>query len=315
MITNFPPSPITGTSNVRILDEFAAQDIIDLYAAQENIDVSDFFPEESVYIVECLDSRYRFYYPCLAGEGGFYMKLQAAQERRGLEYDRDVSDDHRFAFEHIETGEKVLEIGCGSGKFLEEVKKKAGEVTGLDFNIIIAEQAREKGLNIVGESIIFHATRNAEKYDVVCAFQVLEHIYDVREILTAMVKVLKPSGKLIVSVPNNEPYFLRFGKYEVLNMPPHHVGLWNLRALKSAGEILNLKLVNHKMTAFGDFTGTSYLRAKLMAGVKSLPRRHTFLEKLKIFACLPFAVAANLMDAVSSERPGAHLSVVFQKLE
>ncbi len=55
---------------------------------------------------------------------------------------------------------------------------------------------------------------------------------------------LKPNGKLIIGVPNNNPYLFVNDKYHTLNLPPHHAGLWNKKSLKSLEQLFNIKLVS-----------------------------------------------------------------------
>lgn len=71
---------------------------------------------------------------------------------------------------------------------------------------------------------------------MVCTFQVLEHVYGVETFLTACCAALAPGGLLVISVPNNDSN-IRYDKRNVLNMPPHHMGLWRAGSLAS--------LVNH----------------------------------------------------------------------
>lgn len=316
-LEKLPHSPVTGNSNVQVVSEFSAKDIIDLYRLQENVDVGQYFRNaNTVYLMTCMDTSYRFFYPFeVVGDEDFYKRLQKAHEKRGLEYDQDRLDDHSIAFEQIETDDKVLEIGCNTGKFLKKIVGKTQNTLGLEFNSIAAERARHQGLDVIGESIEEHAVHSPEKYDVVCAFQVLEHVTNIKSFLTASIKALKPGGKLIFSVPNNEPYFQRFSKYEVLNLPPHHVGLWNLIAFEKLCTFYDVTLAESKLTSPSPLLTDAYLRAKLIAGVKSLPRRHNLVEMLKIGAVSPVAILRSSLDYFHDNPNHAFLSVVFRKNE
>jgi SAM-dependent methyltransferase len=64
---------------------------------------------------------------------------------------------------------------------------------------------------------------------VVYSFHVLEHLTDnIISFIENCLKCLKPGGKFIISVPNNEGFS---PKYSVLNYPPHHMGLWGNTSL------------------------------------------------------------------------------------
>ena len=308
-LKDLPKSPITGINNVAIVETFSSADIIKLYRQQEEMNVEKYFENyEEIYILECERTGYRFYYPFeLIGDASFYENL------RNSEYDRDEADDHKFAYEQIDKDAKLLEIGCGTGKFLENIANITKNVSGLELNPMIARSASEKGFDVKNQMIEEHAEEYPNSYDVICAFQVLEHIAQVKSFLDAALKLLKRNGKLIFSVPNNEPFFQRFSKYEVLNLPPHHMGLWGLKAFQNLSKVFDMSLEKHAFTAQSGFKADAYLRAKLMADVKSLPRKHSTTEKIKILAVSPFAVTKSALDQIKGKKNNAHISVVFVK--
>lgn len=312
---NLPKSPVTGSSNVRVVDEFSAGKIAELYRIQENIEVGQYFGHgDTVYLLECGDTGYRFFFPFeVAGDVAFYQDLQAAHERKGLEYDQDRVDDHQIAFDQISPNQKVLEIGCNTGKFLKRLSERTQDILGLEFNSAAAQRAREKGIEVLGESIEEHAEANPGKYDIVCAFQVLEHITKIQSFIASSLKALKPGGKLLFSVPNNEPYFQRFGKYEVLNLPPHHVGLWNLHSLQKLCDFYDMEMVEHRATGPSGLLADAYLRAKLLARVESLPRRHTVFETVKIGLAASFTMLRSGWDYLGENPNHAFISVTFRK--
>lgn len=315
MSVNLPASPITGTHNVTVFDTILTSDIIRLYREQEQIGVSRFFlGVDEVSILECGDTGYRFYYPfTVVGDERFYQELASIRNHVGLEYDRDWSEDHEFALENICENERVLEVGCNTGKFLERAREKTKHVIGLEFNSEAAAVARGKGLNISNLDIAILATNEPEGFDVICAFQVLEHIPNAGEFLRACLKALKPGGKLIFSVPNNEPYFQRFSKYEVLNLPPHHMGLWNYDTFRQAARFFDLALEKSNPTGRNSFKGDIYLRARYFASIKSLPKRENSAEKLKMISVLPFAMIKSGADRMFGKKGFGHISVVFRK--
>ena len=205
VLKNLPKSPITGSGNVKVVDNFLVEDIVRLYKEQEDLNVENYFRHgEEVYLLECEDTKYRFYFPFeIIGDAAFYENL------RDSDYDRNDADDHKFAYQQINENAELLEIGCGTGKFLEQISGITKNVTGLELNTLAAKSAVEKGFDVKVQFIEEHAKERLNYYDVVCAFQVLEHIADVKPFLEAALKLLKPNGKLIFSVPNNEPYFQR----------------------------------------------------------------------------------------------------------
>src|SRR3989339_873082 len=102
-------------------------------------------------------------------------------------------------------------------------------------------KSKEKGLNIYKETIQEHAKTHQKRYDIVCSFQVMEHIPEIGEAVRASIDTLKPGGKLIISVPNNNSIINQDPK-GLLNRPPHHIGLWDKKSLSNLEKIFNIKL-------------------------------------------------------------------------
>lgn len=309
---NNPLSPITANNNITLTDTFCSNDIIKLYKDQLDIDVSASFSGiQSVFLYQCNQTGYRFYYPeGLNGDGHFYARLQ---QQMNDAYYLGWKFENQLALNIIKMGDKVLDIGCGNGNFLEKVKEKAKEVTGLELNDEAVKICKQKGLQVVNEVISEHAVNKTDHYDVVCIFQVLEHIYDVRSFLADSLKVLKKGGKLIIGVPNSEPYFQGYDKYSTLNLPPHHMGLWNKRIFENLEQLFNLKMKQAVYDVKGRTLAYAYLKAKYLANIKSLPGSHTFSEKIKMILWGSVTVPMAILKKITSGINGSHLAVVFEK--
>jgi len=227
-------SPITGGKTIpeRAIPR---ADIIALYPSY---DVSRFFNEASeVSVMRCLDTDYRFYYPySTAGDGTYYEFLS-----KGENYYVPWKTEHEFAMRHITDGQRILEIGCANGGFLDEARRKKKIIAeGTELNAKARQEARERGLTVFDDSLSEIIKNRKEYYDVVCSFQVLEHVADVRSFIKDSIALLKPGGYMIIGVPNNES-FIRHTRSPFLNMPPHHMGLWNEASLKKAASFFGLK--------------------------------------------------------------------------
>lgn len=315
-LENYPKSPVTQSGNVKLFEKIPTKLIVDFYQRQEKLDVSKYFENLSeILILECQDTGYKFYYPFeIIGDEEFYRNLQILKESEGLEYDRDPDADHHFAEKYIEKDARILEIGCGTGKFLKLISAKTKNITGLELNTRAAEIAIKSGFDVKKQLVQEFAEIAPGSFDVVCAFQVLEHIAEVKSFLESCLKLLKTNGKLIFSVPNNEPYFQKFSKYEVLNLPPHHLGLWNLKSFEKLENFFPVKLSAHKFSGESRLIVDAYLRAGKFANIKNLPMWQTSAEKLKRLTMLPLAIASSSWDYMNGQKNYAHISVVFQKI-
>lgn len=311
-----PTSPVVAGGKVTLIDSIAVEDIVSLYRQQTGICVKVYFGDEShVRLFSCDQTGYRFYHPFeTQGDTDFYESLYRTNLADGHDYDRVWSDDHEFALGQISPTDDLLEIGCGTGKFLERAMGTAATVSGLEMNTFAAEKASAKGFTVDVGDLVTYAQRNAARFDSVCAFQVLEHESNVEQFLRSAVQLLRPQGRLILSVPNSDPFYQRFNKYEVMNLPPHHVGLWELSVFEKLESFFGIELIGHDYFASSRLLIDAYLRAKLWTGVKSLPRRHSPFDKFKMLAVSPFAVARSGLDYAAGNVSRAFLTVVFRKI-
>jgi SAM-dependent methyltransferase len=173
---------------------------------------------------KCVACDLGFFVPHCAGDDVFYEQLQNFDW-----YYQSEKPEYGYAQGFISGADAVLEVGCGKGAFRSWLPASI-DYTGLEFNDEAIRKARAAGLNVFKQPIEEHAAGAPGKYDVVCSFQVLEHIPEPRGFVRACVRALKPGGKLIVAVPA-EDSFLGVASDAHLNMPPHHVLRWTDRAL------------------------------------------------------------------------------------
>ena len=102
-------------------------------------------------------------------------------------------------------GKRILDVGCGSGKFVVECAKRGAEVLGMDISremIEIAKVFCEKN-GVEAELRIGDATEELPKgFDVCVALGVLEYFGDPKPILRNLFASTEKGGKIIFSVPS-----------------------------------------------------------------------------------------------------------------
>ncbi len=287
-------SPVTLSTNTLLEKKIKVNSIVELYRNQLGIDVANYFKKiREVEVYRCLDTGYRFYYPdCLSGQGEFYEQLQAKFDW----YYCPWKWEHEEAAKHINSGMKILEVGCGNGNFLkrlEQIKNING--VGLELNQSAVENGQKNGIDIRNQSLQVHAEGNAEQYDLVCSFQVLEHIASVKSFWEAQLRCLKGGGKLIVSVPNNNS-FVKVDEEGILNMPPHHMGLWTESSLTKLADLYNLTVDEVSYEPFRVHTSPYFLgvMTRYLKASYKLPACFTryFLKRSFVNVVLPLQFRA-----------------------
>lgn len=228
-------SPLCKNSMAIEIKAFNSEYIISNYKKEFAIDVSEFFNDVREFsLYQCEESGYSFFYPyMISGNARFYEQLENFSW-----YYSPSKWEHKIVLELLEGNEDILEVGCGNGNFLKQaVGKTTGKKIGLEINAnsIMKGDAYE----ILNQSIAEHALRYPENYDIVCTFQVLEHISEVYEFISNQLTCLKKNGRLVVAVPNNNS-FIKEDSLNMLNNPPHHMGLWNETSLMSLASIFDI---------------------------------------------------------------------------
>lgn len=234
-------STITGNKNTHLLKSIDTESVIEMYQKRLSIDVRDLLEKHNkINLYRCDDTGYCFYHPFdIAGDGRFYEQLQKFDW-----YYIPWKWEHEQTLKLLSPNLKVLEVGCANGSFIEKIQKDFKvQTVGLELNEDVVMNGIGRGLDIRNEMIDEHAKKNKEKYDLICSYQVLEHISDVRTFIEAQIEALRPGGKLVICVPNNDSFTKYDWENDILNMPPHHMGLWDRNSLKSLTKLFPLRVV------------------------------------------------------------------------
>lgn len=124
-------------------------------------------------------------------------------------YNINNNNTNLWAFEKILEGSRVLELGSAGGtltKSLLEKKKCAVDIVELDEED--GKKAAQYAINsVIGEegnlnSNVWFSILEEEKYDYIVVLDVLEHLMNPEYTLKNAVKLLKPDGKILLSIPN-----------------------------------------------------------------------------------------------------------------
>jgi SAM-dependent methyltransferase len=250
--------PLDLQSNVKLIDSISISMLKLRYLHQLAIRLPDeFLNKGDIFIYESEATGYRFYFPFdLAGGADFYDQLSVQNW-----YYLASKWEYTTALKLIDGSASVLEVGCGAGDFLKLLDTDCQKI-GLEINASAITKARDLGLEVLNETIEEHANKGRQ-YEVVCLFQVLEHIPDVNSFLTAASKCLASGGKMIICVPNNDS-FIKNDSKNPLNMPPHHMGLWNSQSLAALEPLFGLKLISLKKEPLQQYHVDWYVKTLLI---------------------------------------------------
>lgn len=135
----------------------------------------------------------------------------------------------------------LLDVGCGTGDFLETCALDGWNVVGVEPNIKAQQIAQQK---LKPQTKIYNDVFEIQngQFDVITLWHVLEHVYDLNEYIIALKKLLTPNGVLIIAVPNFKSFDAKYYKnyWAAFDVPRH---LWHFS--KKAIEQLFLKVDLH----------------------------------------------------------------------
>jgi SAM-dependent methyltransferase len=196
---------------------------------------------KTVLLWRCLNCNFEFCDPNLAGKPVFYEELQAQSRNYYPDSSAEFSRALNFALEN--DVQEILDVGCGSGAFLNLAKSAGLSTFGIELNPKAAELARKAGHRVFDTLVsdLIQQERHPQS-DMVTAWQVLEHVPDPLDFLNDCSQLVKPNGFIGVAVPSEEGIY-RLCRYDPHLWPPHHISRWRVRDLKQIGALANLKFV------------------------------------------------------------------------
>jgi len=136
---------------------------------------------------------------------------------------------------HLEpsNGARLLDVGCGNGRFLIDARSAGWHVTGVEPDPNAARVAQSEGIDVVVGSFD-DVDLPVEGFDVISANQVIEHVHDPHVFVERLYRWLRPGGRVWLGTPNLEsPLHRRYGRNYVSLHPPQHLLMFNRNTLES----------------------------------------------------------------------------------
>jgi SAM-dependent methyltransferase len=263
--------PICRSNGIIVKEEIDLSLLKNLYYRNYKIDIKlpDKGPLRYYYCKKC---TLKFFDDVLVGDENFYNMLHNAMEDR---YYQKTKKEYEVALNFINNQDSVLEIGAGKGEFGLKINNTTN-YTGLELSQQAADLAEISGVKVICDSIQNFSKKHVESFDVVCFFQVLEHIPvgQLDSFLESSVRCLKQNGKLIISVPCTDSAFINLQINNILNMPPHHQTHWHTETFNKLAVRFNLRIIAVDYDQLGDdrkkFMLLSYLVRLLLIRQKLL---------------------------------------------
>ena len=128
----------------------------------------------------------------------------------------------------------LLDVGCATGLFLNEMAQSGWRVSGVETDSYAADFARNRFELDVFTGFLQDTSYKSDSFDVITFWDVLEHTFSPHEELVNAAHLLRPDGMLVLSIPNWNSVERRiFGKYWQGFDPPRHLYVFSDEILRS----------------------------------------------------------------------------------
>lgn len=148
---------------------------------------------------------------------------------------------------------QILDIGCGTGEFLNTMQERNFVATGIEPNLEARNLAkRNYGLAVYGEEEIVGLKKG--HFDVITMWHVLEHVYDLDKRIAQIDNLIADNGILIVAVPNPSSWDAKhYGKYWAAYDCPRHLYHFDQASIKKLFSNSGFELIESKPMYFDSF--------------------------------------------------------------
>lgn len=229
-----PPCPITGRPARRRVHGVSTRALLAMWRAAGAGDLGHLFADAPQVVLYESDSGLHFFAPRPAGDADFYRRFYATHAVHvTLSAHSQARREFVNAARHIAAGSLVLDVGCGSGAFREHLPQCT--YRGLD-------PFAEPGLaaDVIRQSLAEHLHEARGRYDVVTAFQVIEHVAEPLDFARQLLALLRPGGTLIIGAPLHPSPLTEIPNF-LFNAPPHHLTWWTAGACRALAEAIGVE--------------------------------------------------------------------------
>lgn len=146
----------------------------------------------------------------------------------------------RKLIEKLSQNKRLLDVGCGTGHFLDYCQQHDWRINGVEPNELARKQAEAKTNIPIQEDLAEIANTT---FEVITLWHVLEHLPNLEQTMNQLKSLLAPSGVLIIALPNFEAYEASvFEEYWAAYDVPRHLYHFNQKAIKHLANNHGLKI-------------------------------------------------------------------------
>ena len=177
--------------------------------------------------------------------------------------------DGDISFHGIKGSGRLLDIGCNEGRGLQIYQCNGFNAEGLELNEQAAQQARGNGCRV--NTVLLEDFQPEEPFDIVALSNVLEHSLNPKRMLEDIGRVLKPGGRVWISLPNSNSWLRKvFGRFWINWHVPFHLFHFSRKTLSQLLERCGFEITEIKYA-----TPSHWVSQSILAAIFARPGRQT----------------------------------------
>ena len=202
--------------------------------------------------IQCQQCLFSYAYPFVEADKYFYevAYLRPNYVPWKWEYQLTYEELKRIYYDAKRDNFTLLEIGAGDGSFIKKISPQftaKDNILCVEYSAYGKQQISSYGISCISEDIrTLRSAAHHNFFDVICMFQVLEHMSDIDALFRQLTLIAKKWGLLFIAVPNykQREFYDQHGVRE--DIPPIHIGRWNRKCFDILAERHGWSIERHE---------------------------------------------------------------------
>lgn len=210
--------------------------------------IADLWGQNTCEVVQCDKCGFIYSNPYIAGDERFYSLAYVRSGYPTWKWEFQLTYDvlSKCSIPNC----TLLEIGAGDGAFVRKIAEmiiSKNNIVCTEFSEYGRRSLEKFGIRCLPEDVRNLNSKLEESFNIICMFQVLEHMDRLDVLFLKLNSLLKKGGSLFIAVPN--PKRIQFNELNeaLLDMPPNHIGRWNKNCFEEVGKRYGFQIKDYSV--------------------------------------------------------------------
>ncbi|HRE41762.1 MAG TPA: class I SAM-dependent methyltransferase [Ignavibacteria bacterium] len=219
----------------------------DVNIKSTDVKITDDRYGKTLPLYKCSDCSFIFAYPLPENIIELYENLEDDNYISTLEPRvKEMKDILKLSLKINPDAKRILDVGAGIGLMVNEAKKIGLDALGIEPSKWLVNQAKEIfNLEII-EGIVPDEKLKNEKFDIIYAVDVIEHLETPVQFLKDLSLMLNENGLLVIATPDCDSFIANKMKEKWWHFRLAHIGYFNHKSMSLAVKNAGLKLIKYE---------------------------------------------------------------------